>query len=199
MTPLTSHNQGCGAGASGAGTFCFEQGPEPLEHFARCQSRNRSRSDLFRHRLRKRSEINKNRKLLLKLALHYLVKALTTLMKNNFVSNGLSFSSIYGLVIFRMSEPETESPEPVHFAWSRRRSRRYILLGAGVRALVGIVSWGRSRSRQICTTPHPWSKRTTFNVLRFTVANCLSRKINLPNKMELDKHKYHRSDLGVVG
>ena len=33
----------------------------------------------------------------------------------------------------------------------------------------------------------------------FTVANCLSRKIkNLPNKMELSKHKYHRSDLGMA-
>ena len=32
----------------------------------------------------------------------------------------------------------------------------------------------------------------------FTVANSLSRKTNLPNKMELNKHKYHRNDLGVA-
>ena len=32
----------------------------------------------------------------------------------------------------------------------------------------------------------------------FTAANCFSNNINLPNKMELDKNKYHRSDLGVA-
>ena len=32
----------------------------------------------------------------------------------------------------------------------------------------------------------------------FTVANCLSRKTNLPNKMELNKPKYHRNYLGVA-
>ena len=32
----------------------------------------------------------------------------------------------------------------------------------------------------------------------FTVASCLSRKTNLPNKMELNKHNYHRNDLGVA-
>ena len=32
-------------------------------------------------------------------------------------------------------------------------------------------------------------------VYRFTVANCLSHKINLSYWMKLEKHKYHRSDL----
>ena len=32
----------------------------------------------------------------------------------------------------------------------------------------------------------------------FIVVNSLSRKTNLPNKMELNKHKYHRNDLGVA-
>ena len=36
------------------------------------------------------------------------------------------------------------------------------------------------------------------NMYWFTVANCLSRKINLPNKMELSKHEYYRSDLEVA-
>ena len=37
-----------------------------------------------------------------------------------------------------------------------------------------------------------WSKKV--KMYRFTVANSLSRKTNLPNKMELNKHKYHRND-----
>ena len=41
-----------------------------------------------------------------------------------------------------------------------------------------------------------WSKKV--KMYWFTVANCLSRKTNLPNKMELNKHKYHRNDLGVA-
>ena len=49
-----------------------------------------------------------------------------------------------------------------------------------------------------CFTCDVTRRSNKMKLYWFTVANCLSRKINLPNNMELDKHKDHGSDLGVA-